>query len=853
MRKSSIQGNGPNLGQPPARCLGFRLFAHYFFRLVLLFGLFLPIAFLLSILIPVPQSKLSPGPVVSLEIRDRNGKLLREVLSDERGRSHWVSLNEISPHLIGATIAAEDRAFPFHSGIDLVAIGRALAKNLSRRRVVSGASTISQQLARNIWPAPRTMVSKIREAWLALRLEHTLAKEEILVQYLNRIFYGNQTYGAEAASRLYFGKPCAELSLAEAAFLAALPRSPSLLNPYRSARARKIARERQQDILKRMVKLGFCSAEAAALALGEEISIVPVEIAFRAPHFCDWVLHSIPPEKRRELNVIQTTLDYELQVKMEAMLRRYLDSLSDRGITNGAVVVLDNVTGDVLSLVGSRDFFDEAKDGQVNGALARRQPGSTLKPFTYALALEKGLTAASMVDDTLQAFPTETGAYMPLNFDRRYHGPMRLREALACSYNVPAVSLLEKIGPDLLYRRLKSLGFESLDQSPAYYGIGLTLGNGEVTLVELVRAYATLARQGVHRTERTILRLGAKTGQSELQNEGAKRIFSPQVAFILTDILADRDARVPSFSYLSPLSLPFPVAAKTGTSKDFRDNWTVGYTPLYTVGIWVGNFDGKPMHNVSGITGCGPLFRDIMLFLHRNGWSRFVEPEGIVRRAVCPDSGELPTPFCPGAVEELFIAGTEPQALCSHHKPKLLSPRPSLSISSSLPPSLSSYLSSHSNARAGSSPPPSLSSPSSSSSSSSSSRSSPSSRSSHSSATGAAEAWAADLDNFCRERGATGSEPALTIVFPRDGDVFKIDPVLRVEHQRIKLRASVSTSWSSGNCVIEWSVNDQKVGQCSYPFAFFWKLKPGSYIIRAKLISGTRIEESRPVRIHILT
>ena len=839
------------------------------------------LAFVLGLLmvstyIPVPLSKLSPAPLLSLEILDRHGLLLREVLSDEGGRCRWVTLQEISPHLIKATIAAEDRAFPFHSGIDLVAVARACGINLRHGRVVSGASTITQQLARNIWPGRRNLLSKIREAWLALKLERTLSKEEILVQYLNRVFYGNQAYGAEAASRLYFDKPCSELSLAEAAFLAALPRSPSLLNPYRSGAAVERAIRRQRSILKRMEKLGFSTREETALALDEKLNIVPADISFRAPHFCDWVLSRISLERRLELKAIQTTLDYPLQAKIETLMRRYLDSLASSGITNGAVVVLDNATDEVLCLIGSKDFFDDVHSGQVNGALAQRQPGSALKPFTYGLALEKGLTAASMVKDEPSAFPTATGAYIPLNYDRRFHGPMSLRTALASSLNVPAVALLERIGPDFLYRRLKDLGFESLDQSPVYYGIGLTLGNGEVTLLELTRAYAALARQGVYRPEKRLLKLLPKTDrveglspQKEANGEGerggqkgigrgraeekgqeqekkkkdgakeiiyqrqptadeSRRVFSSQVAYIITDILADRDARVPSFGYVTPLSLPFPAAAKTGTSKDFRDNWTVGYTPRYTVGVWVGNFDGKPMHNVSGITGCGPLFRDIMLLLHqKDDWSWFEQPEGIVSCIVCPESGELRTEFCPGSVEEIFVAGTEPQTPCSHHSatavPSLLSFQPDSEQSASS--TFSSFFTFSRPTDPGRMV-----------------ATSPSLRGFSGHSPGASSPTAA----------RPGSpNPAIAIAFPYDGDIFKVDPILRREHQRLKLRASVSAEAGAAG-IVEWLVNGQKIGTSTLPFSFFWNLKPGSYTMKARLIIGPKTEESRPVRIHVV-
>ncbi|MGB7296636.1 MAG: penicillin-binding transpeptidase domain-containing protein, partial [Candidatus Aminicenantales bacterium] len=513
----------------------------------------------------------------------------------------------------------------------------------------------------------------------------------------------------------------------------------------------------------------------------EELRIVPESRSFRAAHFCDFILAQISLEERRALSAIETTLDYGTQHKIETVLQRYLEAMKHRGITNGAIVVLDNTRGEVLSMVGSGDFFDLAHDGQVNGALARRQPGSTLKPFTYGLALENGWTAASLIDDSPAQFSTLAGYYIPQNYDRRFHGMISLRAALACSYNIPAVAVLQTIGPDLLYRRLRELEFASLRQDPGYYGVGLTLGNGEVSLLELARAYSTLARLGLHVREKSIIRMVRKDCRDipGADEAAARRVFSPEVAYIVTHILSDPDARIPSFGYHTPLTFPFPVAAKTGTSKDFRDNWTIGYTSEYTVGVWVGNFDGQAMHNVSGITGSGPLFKDIMLLLHRdNPGGEFVRPSGITTALVCPLSGKIPTALCPGAVQEVFIAGTEPDQVCSHH-----GPTPALAQVS-----------------AGMRPGP-------------------------------------DSSPF-------------QISFPRSGDVFKIDPILRGEHQRIKLKADVPRTqeidW------VEWWVNDDRVGEAGSPFIFFWNLRPGSYTIRAVAVKdGSRLE-SRPVKITVL-
>jgi penicillin-binding protein 1C len=736
----------------------------------------IPLALILagwgSLYIPFPRGRLDPAPVLSLRLTDRSGVLLREVLSDEGGRCRWITLTDVSPLLLKATLASEDRAFFSHSGIDPLAIVRAVFQNLRSRHTVSGASTITQQLVRNIWGGRRTVGRKLVEAWLAVRLEHTLSKPEILIQYLNRIPYGHQTFGIEAASQLYFNKPADDLSLAESAFLAGLPRSPGLFTPYRRLPR---ALKRQRDILRAMRRLHFISQPELDRALAEKLVIVPEEKKFKAPHFCDLVLSRIPASRRRTLKELRTTLDASLQAKVEKLIDIHLKQLAHRGLTNAAAVVLDNDTGEVLCLVGSGDFFDDDHQGQVNGALALRQPGSALKPFTYALALERGFSASSLIDDSPYGFATPGGAYNPRNYDNSYHGQVRMRVALACSYNVPAVSILSSLGADMLFRRLKDLGFDSLRKDAEYYGLGLTLGNGEVTLVELTRAYAALARGGLFRREKIFFVDG---GEARIET----RVFSPQVAFLITNILSDRDARIPSFGYLSPLNLPFAAAAKTGTSKDYRDNWTVGYTPRHTIGVWVGNFDGRPMHGVSGITGCGPLFHDIMLVLEGKGPSaEFVEPPGLVRMEICPLSGMIPTDRCPGRVEELYISGTEPKQYCplNHDRRVVSSPT-----------------------KEGGRPPQS-------------------------------------------------PTPSLRVLFPQEGDIFKLDPVLRQDYQSIRLRARVPEN--IGIAAVEWWVNGRKVGSSGSPYTLSWRLRPGPYAIKVKARAGDREMESPTVKILVLS
>ncbi|MBN1939393.1 MAG: penicillin-binding protein 1C [Candidatus Aminicenantes bacterium] len=729
-----------------------------------------------SLVVPIPRSRLSPLPVLSLNLTDRSGLPLREVLSDQGGRSRWIGPAEISPHAVRALIAAEDRRFPFHPGIDLFALGRAMGQALVRGRVVSGASTISQQLVRNIYHYPRTIPSKIAETWLALRLERTLSKGDILVQYLNRVAYGRQAYGLEAAARFYFDKPARDLSPSEAAYLTALPRAPGRLRPERDEAD---LLSRRNAILRRMARLGFISPDTLGRALAEPVRVSENVRDFRAPHFVEYLLTRLSPEERESLAEIRTTLDLPLQTKIERLLDGHLRSLEKKNLTNGAVIVLENATGAVRAMVGSKDFFDEPHAGQVNGANSLRQPGSTLKPLTYALALENGMTAATLIDDAPAEFGPLESAFSPDNYDERYHGPVRLRSALASSYNIPAVAVLDLLGPELLFRKLREMGFGSLKKDASYYGAGLTLGNGEVTLLELARAYAALAEGGLYRPERLIETASRKGSRMEpVSVSPPVRVFSRAAAFIVTDILADRDARVPAFGYRGPLNLPFPAAAKTGTSKDFRDNWTVGYTPRYTVAVWTGNFDGSPMHNVSGITGAGPLFRDCMLLLEENGPGlSFPEPPGLVRVEICPLSGERPGPSCPASISELFIEGTAPNTSCR------LSHR-------------------------GSPDPASL-------------------------------------------RVAGKIADPVRVIFPADGDVFKIDPILRPEYQTLGFKARIETRPEPQT--VEWHVDGIKAAVVGPPFSWTWKLRPGSYTIHIRAVIVGKPVESRRVRIRVLS
>lgn len=659
---------------------------------------------------PVEFRPLSAGRAWS--VRDRDGGLLR-VVGRERG--FYAPLPRISPYLVAATLCSEDRRFLWHCGVDPLALGRAAWQNLRAGRTVSGGSTITMQLARiMLGPRPRMAAAKAQEALLALYLEWRLSKDRILEYYLNNAPYGETDRGCETAAQGFFGGGATDLAPGQAALLAVLPRNPRLYDPRRRRPGVERARLR---LLRRMREAGVITGsqlEQAAVAPG----VLPAPPwCFRAPHFCDWLLAQQPQPS----GDLRTTVDGRLTADLERHLRAYVRKLSRQGISNAAVVVLDNRDLAVLAMVGSADYFDPLISGQCNGTTALRQPGSALKPFMYGLALEQGFPASYLLPDLDAAEGVAVEKYLPRNYDERQHGPVRLRTALGCSHNVPAVRMLERLGVESLLDRLRLAGFASLSRPPAHYGPGLTLGNGEVTLLELTRAYAALARGGVLRREYCL------APQAPVDSQ---RVFSPQVAYILTQIMADRSARAPAFGESSPIDLPFPCAAKTGTTKDYRDNWTAGYTTDFTVGVWVGNFDGAPMHGVSGVSGAGPLFRDVMLALHRDHRPRaFERPAGVSQASVCPLSGDAVSPYCPTAMTECFLSGREPAATCAFHGP---------GAAIRLPPLYGD--------------------------------------------------WAAGRSGGAYRTGPGGE---LRVAFPLQDDVFRIDPGLPRADQAIRLRASV--------------------------------------------------------------
>lgn len=580
---------------------------------VLVIGFFTWVA-----VVPFPPEALRRDTLTSTMILDRSGRLLREVLSSDETRGRWTPLAEISPGLVQATIHAEDKRFYDHAGSDFLAIARSLRIAATAGEAKSGASTLTQQTVKLTLQRdePRTLATKLMEIVWAWRLELSLTKDGILEQYLNRAPYGNQLVGAQAASWMYLGKPVKTLSLAEAAFLAGLPNSPTRLNPYRDLEA---AQARQRWILDLMRERGAITSHAWRAAREEPLRLLPRRGARLAPHLSVRLAKTIGalPAGLRPAS-FETTIDLPLQSGVEQLLAAQQPEDAREGRMQAAAIVLDTRTSEVLAWVGSRDFEDAGALGQNDGVRALRQPGSTLKPFVYAALFDAGAPYDTVFEDRATEFSTPSGPYRPENFDRRYHGPVGVRTALASSLNIPAVSAASRVGVPRLLSLLRELGLGTLRADADHYGLGLALGNGEVRLVDLAGAYATLGRYGRYRPVRWTL--------DRSREEADVSVLSPESCFVILDMLADDRARGIGFGLAGPFELPFRLAGKTGTSSDFRDNWAVGVTPEHTIAVWVGNFDGRPMQRPPGRSGAAPLVRQIAQLIYGDAADRGAVP-----------------------------------------------------------------------------------------------------------------------------------------------------------------------------------------------------------------------------------
>lgn len=583
--------------------------------LVAAFGWFLlPWFFLLP-------SGLTEAPKASPRVMDRNGEILSYLAAEDFTRSAPSKISEIPQELIDCTLAAEDKRFFSHHGVDVFATARAVYDFLRERRVVSGASTITQQLVKLSGPpVPRKLKAKFYESMGARRLEMTWSKEQILEAYFNRLDYGSLRISPTEAARFYFQKPLSDLSLGECALLAGLPQAPSRLNPIRNPEA---ALARREILLDRLAATGAYDEDEIAMARMEPLRLRPLSELKTAP----W-LNRIPDGKSR----LQTTLDASLQKDVENIVREEVAKLESSNLRHAAVVVIDNATGEILAMVSSADWED-SRGGQIHGALSPRSPGSTLKPFTYLLSFrDLGKLPCSVVADIPTRLRTEQGVQLPENYDKNYRGPVTIRTALACSLNVPALRELRELGGPLpLYHLLERMGISLPEESVPSYGLGLTLGNAPVRLCDLSNAYAAIARMGKFLPTRLFM---------DEEDTEPVEVLDAAHAWLIADILSDKDARAPAFSNGGPLDLPFKCAVKTGTSTDFRDNWCVGFTPEFTVGVWAGNFENQPMKEVSGVSGAGPIFHRTLVRAHAGKsptW--FPVPEQLVRISIDPRTG----------------------------------------------------------------------------------------------------------------------------------------------------------------------------------------------------------------------
>ncbi|MEJ2209025.1 MAG: transglycosylase domain-containing protein [Anaerolineae bacterium] len=646
------------------------------------------------------------------KIYDRTGKvLLMEVIDPRRGDRTLLPLEQIPEDIRNATIALEDKTFYSNIGIDPQGIARAFLLNLQGKGV-QGGSSITVQLVKNILipEEERYEISyarKIKEAILALEISRQYSKDQILEWYLNTNYYGNWAIGVEAAAQVYFGKHAQELTLAECAMLAPIVQYPAM-NPIDNPDE---AKKRQGIALDRLVEEGYITRTEAEGAFAEQLQVHSSMLKrydLVAPHFAVYVRKQLedmfsPDVLYRGGLKVYTTVDLDIQRIAEEEAREHVAKLQDEkyDVTNAAVVVMRNRTGEILAMVGSVDYWNEEIDGNVNVAVAPRQPGSSFKPFSYLTAFHQGHTAAEMVMDVHSCFDDYPNPpYCPEDYDREYLGPRSFRTALAQSRNIPAVKVLDMVGVGNVIRTAHAMGINTLSQDLDYYGLSLTLGGGEVWLLDLTYAYSVLANGGVMMGEPaelarpgyrqldpvSILRIEDSQGKilREYTQPEARKVMladgqelTPQEAFLLTNVLADNNARAPVFGSNSALRLDRPAAAKTGTTTDWRDTWTIGYTPQVVTGVWVGNNDNKPMEGLSSSHGAGPIWHNVMTRIYNEGYAerilgdvidKFSRPPGMKTVEVCAISGLLPNEHCPNRVNALFIEGTEPTEYCNVHR-----------------------------------------------------------------------------------------------------------------------------------------------------------------------------------------
>lgn len=653
---------------------------------------------------PVDQLLQKASQFETTRIYDRDGNVINEIIDPNAGLRTYIKLSDMSPNILLATLATEDKNFYSNPGYDLPAILRALWQNYTSKEIVSGASTITQQLARILLLGPderyvQTVQRKAREIILAGEITKAYTKDQILELYLNEIYYGNLAYGIEAASETYFHTTAKDLSLAQAAFLAGLPQAPSVYDIYTNPDATYRRTEQILTLVYEMIQenkgcVVFLSQRTRVCLNANDLSAAAQQIAaftFDAPTFTmkypHWVVYirSLLESQYgadtmyRAGFQVYTTLDPDLQQTAQQMVSDQIQSLSDKHVLDGALVAIRPSTGEILAMVGSADFNNEAIAGQINMALIPRQPGSSIKPFTYTAAFEKGWTPGTLIWDVPSEFPPSSDpndtspAYVPVNYDGKFHGAVTVRTALANSFNIPAVKTLQYVGiyddpstpqEDGFLAFARRIGITTLTQP--FYGLSLTLGGGEVTLLEMTSGYSIYANGGKHAPATSILKITDFQGNLvyEYKPQAGEQVIRPEHAYLITSILSDNNARRQTFGANSVLNLPFQVAAKTGTTNDFRDNWTLGYTPDLAVGVWVGNADYTPMVNTTGVTGAAPIWSDFMQYaenkLTSGNPTPFTQPSGIITEVICSISGTKPSQWCTDQRSEVFAYDQPP-------------------------------------------------------------------------------------------------------------------------------------------------------------------------------------------------
>jgi membrane peptidoglycan carboxypeptidase len=637
-------------------------------------------------------------------IYDRNGNQLYEIMDPNAGKRTYIPIDEMSPYLLAATLATEDKNFYTNPGFDLPAMFRALWQNYTTGEVVSGASTITQQLARILLLGPderyqQTVERKAREIILAREITRKYTKEKILELYLNEINYGNLSYGAQAAANTYFGTSAGQLDLAQSGLIAGLPQAPGVYDIYTN---REISLQRSLQVLSLMYEL--TKANNGCISLGpsrapvcitldeftsaaqylQDYSFKPPENTIPYPH---WVMYirSLLEEKYGADTIyragmkVYTTLDPVLQSLAQQTVTQQVQNLAAQKVTDGALVAIQPSTGEILAMVGSADFNNAAISGQVNMALAPRQPGSSIKPLTYTAAFEKGWTPSTLIWDVPSEFPPSDDPndpnppYKPVNYDNRFHGPVLLRNALANSYNIPAVKTMNFVGikdnPETPQEEgflafAKRMGITTLTQP--FYGLALALGAAEIPLLEMTSAYSIFANAGRKVPPVAILRIEDYTGNEifKYSPPAGEQVVRPEHAYLISSILSDNQARTPAFGANSVLKMPFEAAVKTGTTNDFRDNWTLGFTPDLAVGVWVGNADNSPMIDSTGLTGAAPIWSQFMqtaeMLISNNNPTSFSRPASVVDNTVCSASGTKPSDQCPATKNEIFAFDQPP-------------------------------------------------------------------------------------------------------------------------------------------------------------------------------------------------